>query len=279
MIRYKIFSDYRSPAEHAADMYSIWNHSDSNFEEVMTFVYDESYTHAVIINNAVPDLRVDKSCVVGLAHEPSSIMRPQDWFLENACKQYYGHGVGISGPTFLPAWVPPLERPATQKGDVSIIVSFKKFLAGHAYRHALVDALFSTDIDVHVYGNCSGWEDKRFKGPVTGKYEAIYGYNYHIVIENEVHEHWITEKLLDSYSCWAMPIYLGADFAKTAFDNCLIGLTGSTDKDVDIIASTITTKTDVRHISKARKEIWNVGGKYNFPTYLYNFAKEGTWVA
>jgi hypothetical protein len=279
MIKYRIFSDYKSSAEHANDMYSIWNHSDDNFAENMTFVYDEDYTHAVIINDAMPDIKIDKNNVIGLSHEPCSIKNPQDWFVSSTCKEYYGHGQYKSGPTFLSAWVPPLELPNLVKGKVSIIVSYKKFLAGHAYRHSLVDALLQTDIDIHIYGNCDGWEDKRYKGPMQYKDEAIHGYSYHVVIENEVHEHWITEKLLDAYSSWSMPIYLGASFAKKAFNNCLVGLTGHIDKDMDIIREAIAKDVPYDKISKARDEIWRVGGKYNFPTYLYNFAREGTWAA
>ena len=67
-----------------------------------------------------------------------------------------------------------------------------------------------TNLDIHIYGRgCEEYgNDERIKGRFEDK-EPYENYLYHIVIENESQEHYISEKILNCYSYDTIPIYWG----------------------------------------------------------------------
>jgi len=84
---------------------------------------------------------------------------------------------------------------------MSVICSSKTFTQGHRDRLQLLDALKKHFKELDIFGR-----DIR---PISDKWDGIYPYKYHIVLENGIFPHYWTEKLTDAYLGYALPIYCG----------------------------------------------------------------------
>ncbi len=104
-----------------------------------------------------------------------------------------------------------LQLAAPQKSKmISVICSNKALTPDHQQRLQFVDALrqhFGTQIDFLGRG---------FQ-PVEDKADAIWPYRYHIVLENDHTEHFMTEKISDAFLGWSYPIYFGGPEAYYRF--------------------------------------------------------------
>ena len=83
---------------------------------------------------------------------------------------------------------------------VSIITSLKHNTPYHKKRVKFLKALQRENI-----ADCFGREFR----PVDDKLDAIAPYKYHIAIENSRTANYWTEKLIDAWAGWALPIYCG----------------------------------------------------------------------
>lgn len=86
--------------------------------------------------------------------------------------------------------------------EISMVTSMKRRIPGRKKRLALMDALTSA----------LGSRFDRFGAgilPIEDKLDGIAPYRYHVAIENSRHEHYWTEKLVDAWIGWALPIYCG----------------------------------------------------------------------
>lgn len=102
-----------------------------------------------------------------------------------------------------------IARPTKTK-LMSVICSSKDHTPDHRQRLEFVKMLqahFGDAID--VFGR--GIRDMQDKS------EAIYDYKYHIVLENDHSDHFMTEKLGDAYLGWSYPIYFGGPEAYHRF--------------------------------------------------------------
>ncbi len=102
-----------------------------------------------------------------------------------------------------------LERPEKPK-LLSVICSSKAVTADHRRRLEFVRYLKSQlgdQVDVFGSGICS----------IADKSEAIWPYKYHIVLENDHSDHFMTEKLPDTFLGWSYPIYFGGNEAYHRF--------------------------------------------------------------
>lgn len=97
------------------------------------------------------------------------------------------------------SWIPEKDWwPGYKKTkDVSIIASRKNITEGHQLRHRVIKA--SNNLD--VFG--SGYR------PIDSKLEALADYRYSVAIENCRAEDYFTEKLLDCFATYTIPIYWG----------------------------------------------------------------------
>lgn len=84
---------------------------------------------------------------------------------------------------------------------LSVICSNKTFTEGHRNRLNLLKILKSHFKELEVFGR-----DSR---PIKDKWDGIYPYKYHIVLENGSFPHYWTEKLSDAYLGYSLPIYYG----------------------------------------------------------------------
>ena len=94
-------------------------------------------------------------------------------------------------------------QPPKKTKLISVVSSNKTMCEGHRQRLAFVEKLkarFGDKID--VFGR--GIRD------FTDKWEVVAPYKYHIAIENQQQDYYITEKLMDPFLAFSYPIYYGA---------------------------------------------------------------------
>jgi len=208
----------------------------------------DDYTHAIIINTAMPQLKPDipRENVIGFAWEPRPFLNLTFSFIEYAMKYLYNYYIGdanglpypfIEKNAHLLYNTPP--RTISQKRNImSIMVSFKGFAPGHNYRHTLVEQILKQNLPVDIYGNgCdrySALNDSRIKGKfkLNEPYES---YLFHIAIENFQTNEYFSEKIVNPLFHDTNPLYLGANNIGKYFNNMYISLVGNVEHDIHTI--------------------------------------------
>jgi len=248
MIKLKFFSDFCSSEQVMKNYINVYGISNPyNNIEIVT---DDSYTHACIINAAMPRLNIKKENVIGFSFEPIAILYPifiRKNFFEYAKKHIRTYYTGfvtekipkdIFSEHYAYQWHKwkshILENNNNKKHIMSIIVSEKIFLPGHKYRHALLYELLKYDIDLHIWGRGSTmYHDKRVKGPFGENTDPYDDYYFTISVENSQSNYYITEKFVDPLVKACIPIYLGARKIKKIFkSDSYYLLKGKLDEDV-----------------------------------------------
>jgi hypothetical protein len=231
---------------------------------------DEDYTHAILLNTAMPVLKdIPKEHVIGLAYEPPFFLGLSVEFIEYAqkyiSKYYIGNKFDLPEPftesnAYL-AYHTPLTYLPTKRNTMSIMVSTKNIAPGHKYRHFLVQRILSMNLPIDIYGNgCDYYKhmnmnaselninmeanifsylpqnktDSRIKGEFvdTEPYES---YDFHIAIENFKTPHYFSEKIINPLLCSTTPVYWGCQNITSYFPNNVIVLTGNINADIGII--------------------------------------------
>lgn len=101
------------------------------------------------------------------------------------------------------------DAPPPKRALVSIIASHHATLPGHRLRHRIVAWSRSGRRDLEAFG--TGYR------PIDDKWEGHAPFHYSVVIENSRCPGYFTEKLLDSFLCWSLPIYWGDPTIERAF--------------------------------------------------------------
>ena len=206
----------------------------------------DDYTHAVIMNTAMPDLKVPKDRVIGLAFEPTPYLRLTSQFIsyakEHIGRYYIGNSKGLP-PPFMShhgfMWYTPFPREIAPKTKImSVIFSERAHLPGHIYRHQLVDWILKTDLPIDIYGRgcdqMTASRDPRIKGRFTDP-EPYDGYMFTIAIENISEDDYISEKFINGLLYDTTPLYYGAKNADQYFEGTYIRLTGDIARDYKLI--------------------------------------------
>lgn len=103
-------------------------------------------------------------------------------------------------------------KPVEKTKLISVISSNKNMCEGHRQRLEFVEKLkahFGDEIDVFGRGI------RDFKD----KWNVLAPYKYHIAIENQQQDYYVTEKLMDPYLAFCYPIYYGALNVNRIFSN------------------------------------------------------------
>jgi hypothetical protein len=122
------------------------------------------------------------------------------------------HGNSIFAPHIRDINMLQEMSPLTKSKLMSVICSSKSFTAGHAIRLKFVEKLveeFADEID--WYGNGIN--------PLSEKWEGLADYKYTISIENRIAPRVITEKLIDPFLTFTLPLYAGAPDADVYFES------------------------------------------------------------
>lgn len=253
MIRVRCFADYCN--FDSTVFYRIYGRQDDKIQ----FVNDDSYTHVIIINKAMPNLtHISKENVIGFSYEPIELMTFDESFINYAKSHISRYFIGKTGDLPSPFeehytfqchnWADTLVKSYQDKPKlISMMVSHKAHLPGHIYRINLAIKLSKLNIPVDIHGtgcnllkNILG-ADKEWPYIKSSfeKDEMLYSdYKYNIAIENTVSNKYISEKLTNCFAHNTIPLYIGAKDAEEIFGgDCCIRLSCELEEDINLIKS------------------------------------------
>jgi hypothetical protein len=221
----KIFSDYATSNQMIQSYFSMDRlFFDKNYNITYQFTEDEDYTHAIIVNKAMPELKISKENVIGLAHEPPEFLalipcNNRDNNFINYVTKYVGkYYIGekydlpeefVEGNGYIGHC--SISKNIISKNKLmSIMISQKLFTGGHNYRHALVNVILQHNLPIDIYGRgCRMYEKNELLKGEFNNDEHIENYLFHIAIENTIHPHYFTEKITNSLLNGTNILYLG----------------------------------------------------------------------
>jgi len=218
-------------------------------KEVYIVDENEPFTHAILMNTAMPQLSIPIKNVVGLAFEPPQFLLSSntttfvEYVKNNVNKYFIGNSEGLPD-AFLESYsymwhiTPP--RVISSKSNLcSIMVSDKMQAPGHQYRPSSVREILKSDLPIDIYGRgCRYYSnDSRLKGEFTND-EPYESYHFHICIENFQTSAYSSEKYTNALLWQTTPVYLGA--FHTIFPELTIKLSGNISDDMILITNIIT---------------------------------------
>ena len=272
MIKIRFFSSF-GPQEGCIEAYTRVSElkKDPLFNKAYCFVTNNDYTHAIILNTAMPpDLNIPKENVVGIAFEPIQFLSLSQKFIEYAKKHIGTYFIGEKSDS-LPElfkenygymWhMTPLTSTPVKKNIISIMVSDKTVSEGHRYRHILCSKILKSDLPIDIYGRgCKFYSflnDNRVKGNFNGE-EPYLSYVYHIAIENFKTPHYFSEKITNTLLCGTVPVYLGCKNIDSYFPTQVIHLTGDVVKDMELLTASCSKPENYkkqRNVAEVKKTI------------------------
>ena len=249
--RIRIFSSFGDSAhgKNAIETISLLSQKSYYGKDKRVYITDgDDYTHVIIWNTAMPEIRGDlpKENVIGFAYEPIVYLGLSPGFIEYAKKNIHKYYIGdaenlpnpfIEGNCYL-TYNPPLQSLSPKKHRISLMISNKTHQPGHLYRHILAREILKSNLPVDIYGRGCVFNvyrnDSRIKG-IFKQYEPYDGYDFHICIENVQSNHYFSEKIINSLLTHTTPIYLGCKNIDIYFPNNVIKLTGNIEDDMNLI--------------------------------------------
>jgi hypothetical protein len=204
---------------------------------------NDDYTHAVIMNTAMPSLRIPKKNVIGLAFEPIAFLGVTPAFVAYAQKHIGKYFIGDK--TDLPEpfvehfgymWHSSPHKELTYKPNkISIVVSSKKSAPGHKYRHEIICKIIDKKLPIDIYGH--GSNEYKHGEHIKGKFddaEPYEKYLFTVCIENYQSNHYFSEKIVTPLLFNCHPIYYGCKNIDQYFDD-IIHLSGRVDEDIALL--------------------------------------------
>jgi len=280
MIKIKIFCSFSSSSKCKEIYEKINEASEIGFygkDKKYYFVEDdEDYTHAIIINTIMPELKIPKENVIGIAFEPIYFLKLMGLnieFIEYAkkyiSKYFIGDKMDLPEPfieNFGFMWYSrPLKEITFKNKFMSITLSEKQLAPGHIYRHNLVQNIIKNSLPIDIYGY----------GSVNYKYNRIMGtfndiepyenYMFTICIENFVSNHYFSEKIMTPLMYNCMPIYYGCKNINQYIENS-INLTGNINIDLNLIFNIITNPLKYYKKTFTKKNIESINLIKKLPT-------------
>jgi len=161
-IRIRFFYDFGQDASEIPEKYK--NMYNTRQCKGIEFVNDDSYTHAILLNTPMPNLKstIKPSHVLGLAFEPLELQNFSHEFMayanERIGRYFIGKTPGLGAPFeehYSYMWhhfmSSPLEDMSNRRG-ISLMVSDKYYLPGHQYRWELARRILEEDLPVDIWG-------------------------------------------------------------------------------------------------------------------------------
>ena len=227
------------------------------------------YTHAIILNTAMPLLNIPKENVIGLAFEPPAFLGLTQEFITYAEKYIGKYFIGdrlfwLDKKKQLPdlfkehyayTWhSAPLKYIPVKQKLISIMVSKRNFAPGHIYRHTLVQHILNSGYPIDIYGNGANiygtgsnitgkmYNNKNIDSRIKGSFnnlEPYENYHFHICIENYQTNSYFSEKISNALLCGTTPIYWGCNKTLEMFPSNVIMLTGNITQDMTLLRNII----------------------------------------
>lgn len=254
--RIKFFSSFCS-SENCKEVYERLY---GKYDDIIVTTGDD-YNFAIIINTAMPILKIDKKNVIGLAFEPNNYLGLTPQFIEYA-KKYIGKYY-IGDKSLLSNDLPepfiehyafmwhttPLKSIPIKNSLMSIMISQKLNAPGHKYRHKLTQEIIKRNLPIDIYGRgCKYHKSQYLKGEFK-EIEPYESYHFHIAIENFQTNAYFSEKITNPLLCSTQPIYLGCNTIDNYFPNMVTHLSGDIMKDIVMIEDIL------KNPEKYKKEI------------------------
>lgn len=216
---------------------------------------DEDFSHVIIWNTAMPDIpkRIPKRNIIGVAFEPPPYLGLTPQFIEYAINNIYTYYIGdsiglphpfVEGNSYLPYMTPPSTIPY-KSSTISMVLSHKRDLPGHKYRHKLVSYILHHNLPIDIYGNGTikgkyqTFKSGRIKGPFDNQREPYEEYLFTIAIENVASNHYLSEKVINPMLDGCVPIYLGCRNIQKYYSNKTISLNGDIVNDMNVLISVL----------------------------------------
>lgn len=217
----------------------------------------ENYTHAIILNLYMLNLKISKENVIGLSCEPNIFLFGNNLDLKNKFIEYAKNNIS----KYFVGDIEDLPEPFIEGQTYyvfnkhhfynkpkyefcSFIVSNKQDKLNYIYRHQLITAILNTNLPIDIYGSGTDYyknlNDKRIKHPMEGTKEDFFGtipyenYKFHICIENSISNNYFTEKIIQPLLSNNIPIYFGCRKINNYFNN-VIKLTGNLENDINLL--------------------------------------------
>ena len=156
----------------------------------------------------------------------------------------------------------------------SAIISHKQTTQGQKKRIDFVKHAHASNISIDFYGSVNRiLNNSAILNKVNlSKFDLTYPYSYSLVSENGNVANYFSEKLLDAYLGWSMPIYDGCPniatyFPKESYHNVDLGNQEEALYQIKKIIEEPLNKTQIEAISYSRELILD---KYNFWACLEN---------
>ena len=141
---------------------------------------------------------------------------------------------------------------------LSCVVSTKRISPGHSWRIDLAEALkhyFGDEMDLWGFG----WR------PLHDKRDAIDQYKYTLAIENDLSEHYWTEKLSDAILGYSIPIYAGASKVQSYFEGEIPQIKYASDMDdaLNSVKNILNKEYKLESLLENRNQILSEHNLYN----------------
>lgn len=264
----RIFSDYDT-SETMSLMYIRSDEllSDKKFNVDYCFTIGDDYTHAIIVNKAMPALTIPKTNVIGISHEPPEFLllapgkNRDEKFIqyanENINKYYIGEkydlpDVFVEGNGYI--FHTNILRRIVKNKLMSLMISEKGFFPGHVYRHQIAEMILLNNLPIDIFGRgCKFYKKintdtdisnntnisenfEQLKGEFDGN-EHIENYLFHISIENTQHPHYFSEKITNPLLLSTNVLYLGCSNIANYFKKGIHLLNGNIKHDMNLIVN------------------------------------------
>lgn len=237
------------------------------------FTNDDDYTHAIIMNTAMPLLSIPKENVLGLAFEPPMFLNITPRFIEYAKihigRYFIGDKKTLPAPFmehFAYMWHSrPCAEITIKPKLMSIIVSEKKRAPGHIYRHKLIEQIIKYKLPIDIYGRGSAqYNYEHVCGNFDGN-EPYEKYAFSICIENVSCNEYFSEKIITPLMYNCVPIYWGCKNITHYLEN-VICLNGHIEHDMSVIMDIIENMGNYYKNTYTEKNIKAVNLIQNLPT-------------
>jgi hypothetical protein len=249
----KIFSNYTNSYEMIGNYFSMDSlFLDKDYNITYRFTIDDDYTHAIIINTVMPELKIPKENVIGIAHEPPEFLKLTEkdknqefinYVSRHVSKYYIGEKYDLP-EEFIEGdgYVCHCSLPKTivnKNKMMSIMISEKLWTNQHIYRHQLASVIMQNNLPIDIYGNgCKLHETHELLKGEFKEDDHIKNYLFHIAIENTQHPHYFTEKIKNPLLNGTNVLYLGCTNIFNYFSNDGIYLlTGNIQTDMNLIVN------------------------------------------
>lgn len=224
-------------------------------DKLVCITADDDFTHAIIINTAMPSLKIPKENVIGLAWEPIKFLRITQEFIIYAIKHIGKYYIGdksnlpetfIEGYGYLTYNNHPPKEISQKIKKMSIVLSHKQLAPGHTYRHSLVKCILQNNVPIDIFGRgCKFYNknDERVKGEFKNS-EPYLNYFFTISIENFRSNHYFSEKIINPLLYDCCPIYLGCHNINTYLNDGSIQMVGNIKDDMELIVKILLNPLD-----------------------------------